>query len=369
MENISYSSYNITWDHFNDHTKNYLIDILYEPDFHDVTLSCNDEKQISAHKVILSAGSEYFRKILMRNFHQRPLIIMDGIEHNELLAIIDFIYTGSADVPKEKLEQFMRIGTKLKIKGLEGKSEILNNEINLKDQDLNKASASEKIPDDINDSRNGIKKSLSETHENNLKNKELQDTNSSNQIVENNFSNQLTDKQTDIKVVKDKKNEEFDDYRQRVMNDIENLLRDDEHSALDDDEIQIMENVHASDIDMDNDIQIIDNEESDAKDSSTMKDEAYNKFEKAIEATTQKKCNEISREVQSNLSIKPSAQIKLKEKKDNFICTECGMVLPDHNNLQMHMFYKHKQKTYSCDECSYKAPRESKLNFHKKIIH
>merc|ERR1712058_116900 len=124
----------------------------------------------------------------------------------------------------------------------------------------------------------------------------------------------------------------------------------------------IMENV--SPREEDSDILIIENDDHADKDDALEKNGTYEKFEKAIEANTQTVTKE-----QSNLSIKPSALKKFKERKESLKCSECGKSMSDQNNLQMHMFYKHKQKTYACDMCDYKAPRESKLKFHKKIIH
>ena len=49
---------------------------LEETSFVDVTLACEDDKQIMAHKVILSANSEFFKNVLVKNIHQHPLIYL-----------------------------------------------------------------------------------------------------------------------------------------------------------------------------------------------------------------------------------------------------------------------------------------------------
>ena len=48
-------------------------DIRQEKVFFDVTVACDDE-QLQAHKVILSASSSFFKKILRHNQHQYPLL-------------------------------------------------------------------------------------------------------------------------------------------------------------------------------------------------------------------------------------------------------------------------------------------------------
>ena len=54
---------------------------LYDDDlFTDVTLACEGNKKIEAHKVILSACSNFFQEILKDNEHPHPLIYMQGID-------------------------------------------------------------------------------------------------------------------------------------------------------------------------------------------------------------------------------------------------------------------------------------------------
>ena len=44
-----------------------------EEDFFDVTLVSDDEVQMSAHKLVLSVCSTFFRSILRKNVHSNPL--------------------------------------------------------------------------------------------------------------------------------------------------------------------------------------------------------------------------------------------------------------------------------------------------------
>ena len=48
-----------------------------------ITLAC-DDSQLQAHKVILSACSLFFRKILKQNPHQHPLLYLKGVKFSEL---------------------------------------------------------------------------------------------------------------------------------------------------------------------------------------------------------------------------------------------------------------------------------------------
>ena len=52
--------------------------------FQDVTLVGDDQKQLSAHKVVLSSCSDYFNTILKQNNHSHPLLCFDGIDASDL---------------------------------------------------------------------------------------------------------------------------------------------------------------------------------------------------------------------------------------------------------------------------------------------
>ena len=53
-----------------------LQSMLLSPDFTDVTLVSDDQKQIQAHKVILSYCSSVFKTMIKDNPHPMPLIYM-----------------------------------------------------------------------------------------------------------------------------------------------------------------------------------------------------------------------------------------------------------------------------------------------------
>merc|ERR1719430_1456679 len=81
-----------------------------------------DGQQVEAHKVILSASSPFFEKILQRNKHPHPLIYLRGFHSQDLLAILDFLYFGEANVYQENLDSFLAIAEELKLKGLTGQT-------------------------------------------------------------------------------------------------------------------------------------------------------------------------------------------------------------------------------------------------------
>jgi len=92
--------------------------LLTDKDFADVTLACDGNQQISAHKVILSSSSQLFHNILHKNPHQHPLIYLNGIDYADIQSIIDFMYLGQAQVEQSHLEQFLLSAKKLQVNGL-----------------------------------------------------------------------------------------------------------------------------------------------------------------------------------------------------------------------------------------------------------
>jgi len=89
-------------------------------DFSDVTLASEDGEQVEAHKVILATSSPFFQQLLRRNKHPHPLVYMRGVKSEDMLAIIDFLYYGEANVYQENIDAFLAIAEELKLKGLTG---------------------------------------------------------------------------------------------------------------------------------------------------------------------------------------------------------------------------------------------------------
>merc|ERR1712074_33044 len=91
-------------------------------EFADVTLACEDGQQGEAHKVILVSSSPFFLNLLRKNKHPHPLIYMRGLKSEDLVAMIDFLYFGEANVYQENLDSFLSVAEELQLKGLMGKT-------------------------------------------------------------------------------------------------------------------------------------------------------------------------------------------------------------------------------------------------------
>ena len=64
-------------------------------EFSDVSLVCEEDKLIKCHRMILSACSPFFAKILQLNpTNQHPLIYLKGVKHDTLRLVLKFMYFG-----------------------------------------------------------------------------------------------------------------------------------------------------------------------------------------------------------------------------------------------------------------------------------
>ena len=90
-----------------------------EMEFTDVTLVTADEQQINSHRLILSAHSSFFKKILTRNPQQNLVVYLKDICLSELVLLLEYVYTGQVEVGKEQLQNFLASGKELGFKGME----------------------------------------------------------------------------------------------------------------------------------------------------------------------------------------------------------------------------------------------------------
>merc|ERR1719369_1652461 len=97
--------------------KNYL---RTDNDHLDVTLACEGNQQIKAHKVILSAGSLFFREVLSNAKHPEPFIFLGGgVRTTDLQSVVEFIYLGETKVALNNLEEFVKTARMLRVTGMD----------------------------------------------------------------------------------------------------------------------------------------------------------------------------------------------------------------------------------------------------------
>ena len=122
----------LQWNDFKQNISSSFGALRGDVDFTDVTLVCEDGQQIEAHKVILAASSPFFRELLRKNKHPHPLVYLRSLKGDDLVAIIDFLYFGEANVFQENLESFLAFAEELKLKGLTNGANDIGSELETK---------------------------------------------------------------------------------------------------------------------------------------------------------------------------------------------------------------------------------------------
>ena len=119
---MTYSSekFCLKWNDFQQNLVNSYHDLRKDSDFSDVTLVSEEDQQVKAHRIILSACSPFFSRVLKKNKQPNPIIYMRGLKAKDLVAIVDFIYHGEANIYQEDLDGFLALAEELQLKGLAG---------------------------------------------------------------------------------------------------------------------------------------------------------------------------------------------------------------------------------------------------------
>ena len=114
--------FNMTWHTFSTHGQDLFKNLKETEEFSDVTLISDDQLQFRVHKLILSACSTVFRKILTSDPNTSS-IYLRGIHHVELRSVLQFIYLGETSFYHERMNEFLNVAKSLDIKDI-GKNVI-----------------------------------------------------------------------------------------------------------------------------------------------------------------------------------------------------------------------------------------------------
>ena len=145
-------NYNLTWKTFSKHLTETVQEMFEDKSFANVTLVCEGQRQLRAHKFVLSACSSVFKSILQYNSAEsNPLIILRGIRYEDMEAILQFMYQGETCVSKDRIKDFMKTAEELEVKIISKKPRA-QKEI-LKQQDKNSIDPTE-IEDTIGRNEN-----------------------------------------------------------------------------------------------------------------------------------------------------------------------------------------------------------------------
>ena len=106
------------WDDFQNNLTSTFKELRQDTDFADVTLVCEDGTKVDAHRLILAWSSPILMDIMNKTKQPQTLIYMRGTRLMDLAAVLDFLYTGEAQVEEDNLESFLALANDLQLKGL-----------------------------------------------------------------------------------------------------------------------------------------------------------------------------------------------------------------------------------------------------------
>ena len=109
--------FSLKWNDFESNLSSAFTELREDKELFDVTLVC-DTNQIEAHKVVISACSPFFRRILKRNQHSHPLLYLKGVPYTDLVSVLNFMYQGEVSVGQDHLNAFLATAEELEVKGL-----------------------------------------------------------------------------------------------------------------------------------------------------------------------------------------------------------------------------------------------------------
>ena len=110
----------LKWNDFQTNVSKTFSSLRQEEHLFDVTLVSDDEQHIAAHKLVLSASSDFFKNMLKNASHSNPMIFLSGFKSSDLLLIMDYIYQGEVQILQSDLDGFLDVAQRLKIEGLMG---------------------------------------------------------------------------------------------------------------------------------------------------------------------------------------------------------------------------------------------------------
>merc|ERR1712129_230291 len=75
----------------------------------------------------MAACSSFFRNLFRKTKQTHPFVYLKGVLHKDLVALLDYIYTGETQVAAEDVDRFIEVAREMKVNGLaEGDEEVQN---------------------------------------------------------------------------------------------------------------------------------------------------------------------------------------------------------------------------------------------------
>ena len=112
------NDYFLKWNDSPQNISSSVFKVSKDSKLSDVTLACEGNHQIQAHKIILAATSRVFGDLLKQCNQPKPLIFIIGTQPNTLNSILEFIYYGEVRIEQEEVNSFIEVAEELLISGI-----------------------------------------------------------------------------------------------------------------------------------------------------------------------------------------------------------------------------------------------------------
>ena len=126
----------LKWNDFQQNVSKTFTQLRHQTELFDVTLVSSDQQQVSAHRLVLSACSDFFKNIFYKNSHAHPLLYLDGLNSEEVNLVLDYMYQGEVRIYQEHLDRFLEIAKKFNLDGLVPENDESESSEVLKDESV-----------------------------------------------------------------------------------------------------------------------------------------------------------------------------------------------------------------------------------------
>ena len=127
------SKFELEWPSHAHHFQNHIRCLLTSGTDSDVTLVCDDQVKLKAHKFILKSCSPVFESILdnMDSSVSRETIYLHGVSHLDMKPILNYMYQGKVSLEKKQMTGFKEVAKNFKIKDIEELELLSDMDVNL----------------------------------------------------------------------------------------------------------------------------------------------------------------------------------------------------------------------------------------------
>merc|ERR1712043_67289 len=151
---IMAEKHTLNWHTFSEHLQVMFRDLYQEGRHTDVTLVSDDQTQFKAHKIVLSACSPVFKKIIDSDPSQHPLIYLRGVQSYEVESILQFMYLGEGKFYHERMGEFIKVAQDLEVKEISDGVEMGSGEEETMEKDVTEDEFDETLEEETENHEN-----------------------------------------------------------------------------------------------------------------------------------------------------------------------------------------------------------------------